>query len=341
MTGADLPRAAGLVLGVALDAALGDPRRGHPVAAFGRLAGALEQRCWADRRTRGAAFAAAAVLPVVAAGVVGERATRTRPLTRTLVTAVTTWTVLGGRSLAAEGRHLHGLLLPPSRPDGPADLAPARERLSHLCGRDPSVLDADGLARAGVESVAENTLDAVVAPLLWGAVAGVPGLLGHRAVNTLDAMVGHRSPRYARFGTASARLDDVAAYVPARVTAGLEALLAPVVGGSPGAAVTAWRRDAAAHPSPNAGPVEAAAAGALGRTLGGTTVYRYRTEERPRLGDGPPPQVPDLLRAVRLCQAVTLAATALAAAVALRPGRPPRRRCRGSAPSRRRTPRRT
>ena len=124
--------------------------------------------------------------------------------------------------------------------------------------------------RATVESVAENTSDAVVAPLLWGAVAGVPGLLGYRAVNTLDAMVGHLSARYARFGWASARADDVANAVPARVAALLAAAAAPVVGGEPRGALSAWRRDAHRHPSPNAGPVEAAFAGALGRRLGGS-----------------------------------------------------------------------
>ena len=146
------------------------------------------------------------------------------------------------------------------------DLAGARRRLSHLAGRDPDGLGPDELARATVESVAENTSDAVVAPLLWGAVAGVPGLLGYRAVNTLDAMVGHRSPRYARFGWAAARLDDAGepGAGPGRRGPG-DRCAAPAVGGRPAAAVRAWRRDAGRHPSPNAGPVEAAFAGALGR----------------------------------------------------------------------------
>src|SRR2546428_11566738 len=111
------------------------------------------------------------------------------------------------------------------------DLGAARRRLPNLCGRDPSTLDPSELARATVESVAENTSDAVVAPLLWGAVAGVPGLVAYRVVNTLDAMVGHRSERYLRFGWAAARLDDAANLAPARLSAGLAVLLAPVVGG--------------------------------------------------------------------------------------------------------------
>jgi adenosylcobinamide-phosphate synthase len=300
-----LARAAGLALGVLADAVLGDPRRGHPVAAFGTLAGALERRWWADRRGPGVAYAAVLVGGAVAGGLLLERATAGRPLAHTLVTAAATWTVLGGTSLAAEGSAVATSL-------GAGDVAAGRERLPHLCGRDPSALDAEGLARAALESVAENTADAVVAPLVWGALAGVPGLLGHRAVNTLDAMVGHRSARYERFGWASARADDVAGVVPARVSALVTAACAPLVGGRPGDAVRAWRRDAPAHPSPNAGLVEASFAGALGLRLGGRTVYPYGVQDRPVLGDGRVPAVADLPRAVRLSRLVSAATAALA-----------------------------
>ncbi|WP_328310732.1 cobalamin biosynthesis protein [Actinomycetospora sp. NBC_00405] len=299
------PRAAGLALGVLADAVLGDPRRGHPVAVFGSLAGRLERRWWADRRGPGVAHAAVLVGGAVAGGMLLERATARRPLAHTLVTAAATWTVLGGTSLATEGSVMAASL-------AAGDVAAGRERLPHLCGRDPSALDADGLARAALESVAENTADAVVAPLVWGALAGVPGLLGHRAVNTLDAMVGHRSARYERFGWASARADDVAGVVPARVSALVTAACAPFVGGRPGDAVRAWRRGAPAHPSPNAGPVEASFAGALGLRLGGRTVYPYGVQDRPVLGDGRPPAVADLPRAVRLSRLVSAATTALA-----------------------------
>jgi adenosylcobinamide-phosphate synthase len=191
------------------------------------------------------------------------------------------------------------------------DLDGARQRLSHLCGRDPSALDAAGLARATVESVAENTSDAVVGPLVWGALAGVPGLLAYRAVNTLDAMVGHRSPRHARFGWAAARMDDVANLLPARLSAALAVACAPLVDGRRLDALRAWRRDGGKHPSPNAGPVEAAFAGALGRTLGGRLTYSGRVEVRPLLGDGPSPQVADIARAARLSAAVTAAAAVI------------------------------
>jgi adenosylcobinamide-phosphate synthase len=145
-------------------------------------------------------------------------------------------------------------------------------------------------------------------------VGGVPGVLGYRAVNTLDSMVGHRSPRYARFGWAAARLDDAANYVAARVTAALVVLCAPIVGGSPSGAVRAWGRDADRHPSPNAGVVEAAFAGALGVRLGGPTAYRYELQIRPTLGEGVPPSAADLRRAVRLSRAVQ-GATALCIAL--------------------------
>ncbi len=296
-----------MLAGVAADALFGDPRRGHPVAGFGALAAALERRCYADRHRAGVGYTAVLVGGVVGLGVLADRLAGPRPLARTALTAAATWAVLGGASLAGEGAALAGEL-------DRADLTAARSRLPSLCGRDPSTLDASGIARAGVESLAENTSDAVVAPLFWGAVAGVPGLLGYRAVNTLDAMVGYRSPRYARFGWASARLDDAANLLPARAAALLFAGLAPAVGGSPGAALAAWRRDGVTHPSPNAGPVEAAAAGALGVRLGGLTVYSHGAEQRPSLGTGEPPQVGDLHRAARLSRLVGWASAGLAAA---------------------------
>lgn len=302
-------RAFGVAVGVLLDAALGDPRRGHPVAAFGRVAQEVERRLWADSHRRGLVHVVVLVGGVVGLGLAAERCTASRPLGRALLTAAATWAVLGGRSLAAEGSAMSAEL-------AVGDVTAARRRLPNLCGRDPDMLDADGLARAACESVAENTADAVVGPLVWGAVAGVPGLLGYRAVNTLDAMVGHRSERYARFGWAAARSDDVVNVVPSRCAAVVTAVCAPAVGGRPVAAWRAWRRDAPGHPSPNAGPVEAAFAGALGRRLGGRTAYAYGVEERPSLGCGPPPGVSDLARTVRLSWWVSGIAAGVATLVA-------------------------
>ncbi|MCU1602682.1 MAG: cobalamin biosynthesis protein CobD [Frankiales bacterium] len=286
-------------VGLGLDAVLADPRRGHPVAAFGAVVTRAERLAYKDSRAAGAVFAVGLTGAAAGLGALLGR--------RQLSVALATWAVIGGTTLRREAQTMHRLL-------AAEDLAGARERLPHLCGRDPAQLDVSELARATVESVAENTSDAVVAPLFWGAIAGVPGLLGYRAVNTLDAMLGHRSDRYLRFGWAAARLDDVANWVPARLTAALTTVLAPAVDGSRSRALTSWRRDGGKHPSPNAGPVEAAFAGALGRTLGGSLRYGDRVETRPLMGDGPSPFVADIPRAARLSAAVSVAAGALAVA---------------------------
>jgi adenosylcobinamide-phosphate synthase len=291
--------AAGLLIGTALDALVPDPRRGHPVAAFGSAAGALERRWYADNRMRGVAFTTACVGAAVALGAALPKAT--------LSTAAATWAVLGSRSLRNEASRVRHHI-------DRGDLDAARQQVTHLVGRDPERLDAYGIARATVESVAENTSDAIVAPLFWGAVAGVPGLLGYRAINTLDAMIGHRTPQYGRFGWAAARLDDAANLVPARLTAALVA----VASGHPGQTLRVAIRDGHRHPSPNAGYAEAAYAGALRLRLGGRNVYAGRVELRPELGDGASPGPDDIPRATRLCAAVTLAAALTAAAIARR-----------------------
>jgi len=298
-------RALGILLGFAADRALGDPRRYHPVAGFGRTASSLENRLYADTRAAGVTYTATLVGTTTLLGLAIERLARKHPLLHISATAAATWVVLGARSLDREAETMAGLL-------EDKDIPAARNRLSHLCARDASDLEADELARATVESIAENTSDACVAPLLWGGAFGVPGLLGYRAANTLDAMVGYRSPKYENFGWASARLDDVLNLLPARVCAVLTGLAA----GRPGDAVAAWRRDAAKHPSPNAGPVEAAFAGALGLTLGGTNDYGSYVEDRGTLGDGPAPAVADVRRTAALARRVGVAAAGAAALVA-------------------------
>ncbi len=296
--------ACGAALGFLGDLVVGDPRRGHPVAAFGRAAAAVERRLWSDDRGRGALHTALCAGGTAAGAALLTRAVRRSPAASVALTAAATWSVLGGTSLGREARAVGGAL-------AVGDLDVARERLPHLCGRDPQALDGQQMARAVVESVAENTSDAVVGALVWGAVAGVPGLLAFRAVNTLDAMVGHKSPRYRRFGWASARLDDVAGFPGSRLTAALAVLAGPDRRG----AWRAWQQDGASHPSPNAGPVEAAFAGALGVRLGGTLAYGGRVEHRPVLngGTGRPVAVADIDRAVRLSRRVS--ALALAATV--------------------------
>ncbi|MHA6763498.1 cobalamin biosynthesis protein [Streptacidiphilus sp. PAMC 29251] len=303
--------ALGLVLGHAADAAFGDPRRGHPVAGFGRSAGAAERLLWRDRRDAGALFTALCVGTVAAAATVADRTAARSGTGRLLLTAAATWTVLGGASLVREARTIGASL------EG-GDLAAARERLPYLCGRDPRELTEQEVARAVVESVAENTADAVVNALVWGAVAGVPGLLVFRAVNTLDAMVGHRSPRYLRFGWASARLDDVAGWPGARLTALLTVAAAAAGGRRSGDAWRVWRRDAPAHPSPNAGQAEAAFAGALGVRLGGTLRYGTQVQHRAVLGaELRPVAVGDIERACVLSRRVGLSAVVATAGLSL------------------------
>ncbi|GAA2766105.1 cobalamin biosynthesis protein [Streptomyces paradoxus] len=306
----------GAAAGLIGDLLLGDPRRGHPVAAFGRAAGAVERVLWRDHRGWGALHTAVCAGGAVALGSVAARAVRTSPVASVALTGAATWAVVGGTSLAREARTIGRAL-------EAGDVEAARARLPHLCGRDPQALDADGMARAVVESVAENTSDAVVGALVWGAVGGVPGLLGFRAVNTLDAMVGHRSARYRRYGWASARLDDVAGWPGARLTA----VLAVLAGPDPRGAVRAWRADAAQHPSPNAGPVEASFAGALGVRLGGTLSYGGRVEHRPVLNtQGRAVGTHDVERAVRLSKRVTwLALGVCAGARMLKGARLPKR----------------
>ncbi|MDQ1295896.1 MAG: adenosylcobinamide-phosphate synthase [Actinomycetota bacterium] len=302
-------RPLGLALGVAADRVLADPRRYHPVAGFGRYATWLEGKLHADSIAAGATYTVLAVGPVVLGAMVLEELGRRRPGLGVLLTAAGTWAVLGGTSLEREGLAL-------ARALEAGDLRAARERVPHLCARDPQDLSAPQIARATVESLAENSSDAVVAPLLWGALAGLPGLLGYRAVNTLDAMVGYTSPHYLRFGRVPARLDDAANLLPARATGLLTAAMAPVVAGSPRRALQVMVADGARHPSPNAGHPEAATAGALGLRLGGNNVYAGQVEERPVLGTGRPPDTADVRRTVRLSRAVGLAAAALSVGIA-------------------------
>ena len=312
-----MSRALGLAVGYAADRMLGDPARHHPVAGFGQLAAGLERWMYADSRPRGAAYTLVLVGSTAAIGTAVERMTRDRPALHTLATAAATWAVLGGASLGREANAVRGQLVA-------GDLVAARSQLTHLVGRDTSGLDTAEITRATVESLAENTSDAVVAPLLAGAFGGIGGLAGYRAANTLDAMVGHRSPRHQDFGWASARLDDLLNLAGSRLTAWLAATLAPTVGGRSEGAITAWRRDAGHHPSPNAGPVEAAFAGALGVTLGGRNTYGARVEERSTLGGGPPPEIHDIERAHQLADRVGAAAMAISVVLALRPTRRPR-----------------
>lgn len=273
------------------------------MAGFGTGAARLEKLTYSDSRASGVLHTGLLLGGLAGLGWAAGRGDRV------WVTAAATYVALGGTSLNRVGHRMATLL-------AADDIPGARRLLPSLCGRDPAALDASGLTRATVESLAENTSDAQVAPLFWAAVGGVPGVLVYRGANTLDAMIGHRSPRYNYFGWAAARFDDVLNYVPARLTGTLAVLCAPVVGGSPREALRAWRHDASRHPSPNAGVAEASFAGALGVRLGGPTQYAHQLEIRPTLGDGRVPAIADVARAVRLSRAVQASAAAVAVLLA-------------------------
>lgn len=271
-----------LLAGLALDEALGDPARLHPVAGFGAAAAAAERAVYHPSRARGAAYAAAAVALPTALAVVVQRRVGRRAALASACLAVT----LGGRTLRRTALRM-------------ADL-----------------LDAGARARATVESLAENTADAVGGPLVWTAVAGAPGAVAYRAANTLDAMVGYRDERYRAFGWAAARLDDALNWPVARLTAAATVAAAPLAGADARGAAGAWRRDGHRHPSPNGGQVEAAFAGALGVRLGGANRYGDAVEHRPQLGNGPPPDTAAIRRAARLSAVVGWLLAAVLALVA-------------------------
>lgn len=273
------------------------------MALFGSVAAALERYTYRDARGAGVVHTAGLLAATGAIGFVAQGSRH--GLREMAAVAAATYVAAGGTSLCRTGEQMVGLLTA-------GDVDGARALLPSLCGRDPAVLDAAGLTRAALESIAENTSDAQVGPLVWATLGGAPAVLMYRAVNTLDAMIGNRSPRYARFGWAAARADDLANLLAARFTGLCVVACAPVVGGSPAEALRAWRRDARRHPSPNAGVAEASFAGALGVRLGGPTQYAHELEIRPTLGDGRVPEVADLARAVRLSRAVQLLAAAVA-----------------------------
>ncbi|MFN0027594.1 MAG: cobalamin biosynthesis protein [Acidimicrobiales bacterium] len=310
-------------LGLLVDRALGEPPvRCHPVVWFGRAMTTVEGQVYRDVRTSGLAYNVAGVALGAGIGlglqrVIGRRAS---------VVAATALAV-GGRMLDDEATGIAHLL-------EQGDLAGARLALRALVGRRTEDLSEAEVVRAVIESVAENTVDAVTAPLWWATLGGAPWVAAYRAVNTMDAMVGHRTPRYQRFGWASARLDDAANLVPARLTAAV--LMAPLLlrppptleidpeidrapDGPPdthtaepdrdlGRASTGaqlgllaqFRSEAGRHPSPNGGWVEAAFAHRLGVVLGGVNHYADATEDRGRLGHGRAPTRADIHRAVAL-----------------------------------------
>lgn len=264
-----------MLAGVGLDALLGEPRRWHPLVGFGRWVDWLERRLHRDVRGAGVFAWSVAVLPPVAmvAGVdVWLR--QEFPWLATVFAAAMLYLAVGRRSLGEHARAVEDAL-------ATADLDAARQAVGRMVSRDTGGLDASQVAAAATESVLENGSDAVFGALFWFAVLGAPGVVLYRLANTLDAMWGYRTPRHLRFGCAAARVDDLLNLLPSRLTALTYALLGRTAG-----AMRCWRAQARQWKSPNAGPVMAAGAGALGIRLGGPAPYHGVWQQRPPLGEG-------------------------------------------------------
>ncbi|WP_139863761.1 adenosylcobinamide-phosphate synthase CbiB [Bradyrhizobium ivorense] len=274
-----------MAVAMALDALIGWPnwlfaRVGHPVTWLGRLIDAVDGG-WnrssdppTVRRMAGVAGALLVIALAVALGWAVQTALGSGWV-RVIVLGILAWPLVALRSL-------HDHVAAVAHPLASGDIAGARAAVSQIVGRDPATLDEAGIARAAIESLAENASDGIVAPVFWGAVFGLPGIFGYKAINTLDSMIGHRTERHEAFGWAAARIDDVANLIPARLTGVLFVLLSA----QPAQAWSCMLRDARRHRSPNAGWPEAAMAGTLCVRLSGPRIYHGSTADEPWLNEG-------------------------------------------------------
>lgn len=282
-----------IVLAVLLDQWLGEPRRWHPLVGFGwianRIENALNRGDDSVRYAKGfVAWIGVVGIPVLLAFAL-QKIFETLPwLLAALGEALVVYLAIGRKSLSDHARAVADAL-------NSNDLNKARHAVSMIVTRDTSALDESAVSKAAVETVLENGSDAIFASLFWFAVAGLPGVVLHRAANTLDAMWGYRNARFNAFGCAAARIDDVLNLIPARLTA-----IAYALSGQCANALRSWRAQASSWSSPNAGPVMAAGAGALGLQLGGAAIYHGATENRPQLGFGRRAQAADIQRALAL-----------------------------------------
>ncbi|MCB2111549.1 MAG: cobalamin biosynthesis protein CobD [Defluviimonas sp.] len=299
--------AAMMLVGLMLDAILGWPDRlfriiSHPVVWIGALIRALDRWCnvsGAHPALLRLAGAFVTVLVVGLCGAIGWMLTQALPpgLVAMVVGGLVAWPFIAARSLYD---HVAAV----AEPLAAGNLAAARHAVSRIVGRDPDQLDRAGIARAAIESLAENSSDGVVAPIFWGVIFGLPGIMGYKAINTLDSMIGHRTPRHRAFGWAAARLDDLVNLIPARLTGLLFALLST----RPKVALRIMWRDARKHRSPNAGWPEAAIAGGLDIRLSGPRHYADTVADEPWLNEGAPdPRAADFPRLFRLYRYAILA----------------------------------
>ncbi|MDZ7710244.1 MAG: adenosylcobinamide-phosphate synthase CbiB [Roseovarius sp.] len=300
-----------MLVGLALDLCLGWPgwlhaRIGHPVTWLGAVISALER--WLNHGARGRRLVSGGLTVAVVIALAALSALAVQGMLPDGIAGVVTGGVLAWPLIALRSMHDHVAAV--VKPLAQGDLDGARAAVAMIVGRDPNLLDEAGVSRAGIESLAENTGDGIVAPVFWGAVAGLPGIAAYKAVNTLDSMIGHRNDRFEAFGKVAARLDDIANLIPARLTGLLFALASPRHARR---ALRIMLRDASRHRSPNAGWPEAAMAGALGVRLSGPRAYGDRVSDEPWLnGTAPDPGAVEMRRALTLyARAMVLLALAL------------------------------
>jgi adenosylcobinamide-phosphate synthase len=289
-----------MAVAMAVDALVGWPawlfaRIGHPVTWLGALINVLDARCNrsgdAPARRRAAGIAAALLVVVIAVGLgLALQLEFSSGWSRVVLVGMMSWPLVALRSLHD---HVAAVALPLQA----GDIAGARVAVAQIVGRDPAILDEAGIARAAIESLAENASDGIVAPVFWGALFGLPGIIGYKAINTLDSMIGHRTERHEAFGWASARIDDLANVVPARLTGLLFVLLARRRFDS----MACMMKDARRHRSINAGWAEAAMAGALGVRLSGPRIYHGSIADEPWLNESArDPRAADIVRGLAI-----------------------------------------
>lgn len=281
--------AVSVLLALMLDKLFGEPRFLHPLAGFGNLADTMERKFYADSKTRGLFVMIGLVVPLaLLTSVIAEW------VGHWIVSVVCLYLALGWQSLLLHVQRVQDALLE-------SDIELARQNVACLVSRDTTELDESGVVRATLESLLENGNDAIFAAIFWFVVAGAPGVLVYRLVNTLDAMWGYRNVRYERFGWAVAKLDDVLNYIPARLTA-----MSYALAGQFGRALRCWKLQGSIWKSPNAGPVMAAGAGSLGIVLGGPEIYDGQMQSRIALGEGRSPDGSVIGAATRLIQRALL-----------------------------------
>lgn len=275
------------ILAFVIDTIIGDPRtKFHPVVLIGRLISLLERFYYRPEESDRRKFLSGSILVLIVLFLTYDVAAALLYLSyyipwewgQEIVAAFLLSFTISPQSLAKAGKGIYALLIT-------GDLAEARKKVGWIVGRDTDKLDDSEIARATVETIAENTVDGIISPLFFFAIGGVPLAFLYRAANTMDSMIGYKNEKYLYFGRAAARLDDVLNYIPARLTGMLFVAAASLLGFDAGNALRMMRRDADKHPSPNGGYAEATVAGALHIRLGGINSYFGKKTFRAYMGE--------------------------------------------------------